>query len=187
MPIHSIPTDHHDRILEVARRLGADLDTCTETIQAIPAAEPTQLHSALTTVLPAQAIVTGTLERRLLLAQHAERDQWIVADLAGQAHRTRAWPPWAYAAIQFGDESSWISTAHISPAGVRRLTRPTVLLAVLYHPEYFPLPPGHQRSGPGCSLHPHRAGLPVVSSEKTTKTQVSGHVSLLVRGRPPRL
>lgn len=37
MPIHSIPTDHHDRILEVARRLGTDLDTCTETIQAIPA------------------------------------------------------------------------------------------------------------------------------------------------------
>jgi hypothetical protein len=152
MTIHSIPADYHDRILDVARRLGADLDTCTETIHAIPAAEPTRLHAALTTVLPVQVVVTGTLERRLLLAQHAERDQWIVADLAGQAHRTRAWPSWARAAIQLGDESDWISTAHISPAGVHRLTRPTVLLAALYHPEYF-----RPRSGPSV---PTSSGSP---------------------------
>jgi hypothetical protein len=75
MPTHSILADYHDRILEAARRLGADLDTCTERIQAIPAAEPTRLHAVLTTVLPAQVIVTGTLDRRLLLARHVERDQ----------------------------------------------------------------------------------------------------------------
>lgn len=124
----------------MARRLGGDIDTYNETIRAIPAAEPTRLQAALSTVLPDQVVVTGTLERRLLLAQHAERDQWTVADLAGQVHRTRAWPSWARRAIEFDDESTWISTARISPVGVRRLTRPSVLLAALYHPEYFPLP-----------------------------------------------
>lgn len=140
MPAHTIPASYHDRILDVARHLGGDIDTCNETIHAIPAAEPTRLRAALSTVLAAQVVVTGTLERRLLLAQHAEGDQWTVADLAGQVHRTRAWPSWARTAIEFDDESTWISTARISPAGVRRLTRPNVLLAALYHPEHFPLP-----------------------------------------------
>lgn len=65
----------------------------------IPATEPTRLHAALSTVLPAQVILADTLERRLLLGQHAERDQWTVADLAGQVHRTRAWPSWVPAAM----------------------------------------------------------------------------------------
>jgi hypothetical protein len=140
MPTHTIPASYHDRILEVARHLSGDIDTYNETIRAIPAAEPTRLRAILSTVLPTQVVVTGTLERRLLLAQHVKDDQWTVADLAGQVHRTRAWPLWARTAIEFDDESTWISMARISPAGVHRLTRPNVLLAALYHPEHFPLP-----------------------------------------------
>lgn len=67
MPTHAIPASYHDRILDVARRLGGDIGTCNETIRAIPAAEPTRIRAALRTVLPAQVVVTATLERRLLL------------------------------------------------------------------------------------------------------------------------
>lgn len=91
--------------------------------------------------------MTGTLDRRLLLAQDSDHLNWTVADLSGRAHRSRAWPPWAQEAIAVEDDTGWISTARISPAGVHRLIRPRVLLAALYHPEYFPLPrfaPGHQ-------------------------------------------
>jgi len=140
MLANTIPTSYQDRIIEVARHVGGDIDTCRDAISAIPAAEPTRLETALGTVLPAQVVVTGTLDRRLLLAQHPERDQWTVADLAGRPHHTRSWPPWARTSIQVADTSSWISTADISPDGLCRLTRPRVLLTALYHPEYFPLP-----------------------------------------------
>lgn len=140
MLTHTIPTRYQDRIIEVVRHVGGDIDTCRDTISAIQAAEPTRLQAALDTVTPAQVVVTGTLDRRLLLAQHPEHDRWTVADLAGQPHHTRNWPPWTRTALEITDTSNWISTAVLSPDGVRRLTRPRVLLTALYHPEYFPLP-----------------------------------------------
>lgn len=130
----------HDRIVEVVRRLGGDTNVCRSTIEAIPASEPNRLADALAAIVPARAILTSTLERRLLFTEHHGAVGWTVADLAGQPHRTRAWPPWAATAIGLDDPSSWISTANISMAGIYRLTQPSVLLVALYHPEVFPLP-----------------------------------------------
>ncbi|MBV9730951.1 MAG: hypothetical protein JO309_16400 [Pseudonocardiales bacterium] len=109
-------TTVHDRIVEVVRRLGSDADVCRTTIEVIPASEPNRLADALAAIVPARTILTSTIERRLLLAEHHGAIGWTVADLAGQPHRTRAWPPWAATAIEFDDLSSWISTAHISRA-----------------------------------------------------------------------
>jgi hypothetical protein len=134
-------TDHHrDRIIDAVAHAGGDPTRCQTVVEAIPPAEPTRLQAALQRVLPAQVIVAGTLERRLLLAQHPDRDRWTVADLAGEPHDTRRWPTWAHTNIDIDDMSSWVSTATLSPGAVHRLTRPRVLLAALYHPEFFPLP-----------------------------------------------
>lgn len=134
------PTTFHDGIVEVVRRVGGDINVCRTKIEMIPATEPNRLVDALTAAVPARVVLTSTLERRLFLAEHRGAAGWTVADLAGQPHRTRAWPSWAATAIELDDPSSWISTASISIAGIHRLTRPSVLLAALYHPEVFPLP-----------------------------------------------
>lgn len=135
-----VQTAVQDRIIEVVRRLGGNTADGLAAIDATPVDEPNRLCDGLAAVLPARVIVTGTLERRLMLAEHADRQVWTVADLSGQPHYSRSWPLWARAAIDLEEELSWISTARIRPAGVHRLTRPELLLAALYHPEYFPLP-----------------------------------------------
>ncbi|MGH3429245.1 MAG: hypothetical protein ACRDRI_23520 [Pseudonocardiaceae bacterium] len=60
----------HDRIVEVVHRVGGDTDVCRTTINMIPASEPNRLADTLATVVPARAILTSTLDRRLLLAEH---------------------------------------------------------------------------------------------------------------------
>ncbi|MBV9013795.1 MAG: hypothetical protein JO272_17450 [Pseudonocardiales bacterium] len=140
-------TTVHDRIVEVVRRLGGDTNVCRTTIEVIPASEPHRLADALAVIVPARAILTSTLERRLLLAEHRDAAGWTVADLAGHPHRTRAWPPWAATAIEFDNPSDWISTARISPNGIYRLIRPSVLLAAFVSPGSVPsaaFPVGHQ-------------------------------------------
>lgn len=133
-----LQTTIQDRIIEVVRRAGGE--AASNLIGMIPTDEPNRLRDALATVLPARVIVAGTLERRLLLAEHPELQVWIAADLSGEPHHSRPWPLWARAAIDLNEDTSWISTARISSAGIYRLTRPESLLTSLYHPEYFPLP-----------------------------------------------
>jgi hypothetical protein len=69
-------TAYHGRILDAAHHAGSPLDAHHELITAIPAAEPNRLRAVLNTMSPAQAIVTGTLDRRLLLLQHPGGDRW---------------------------------------------------------------------------------------------------------------
>jgi hypothetical protein len=99
MPMRVVPTAYHRRILDAAHHAGSPMGAHHELITAIPAAEPNRLSAVLHTMSPAQVIVTGTLDRRLLLLQHPGDGHWTVADLSGQPHQTRAWPTWARPAI----------------------------------------------------------------------------------------
>ncbi len=64
----------------------------------------------------------------------------MVADLSGQPHCTRPWPSWAREHLALETPSHWLSLADLAPDAVERLSRPRLLLAALYHREYFPLP-----------------------------------------------
>ncbi|KDA44257.1 radical SAM protein [Frankia sp. BMG5.23] len=83
--------------------------------------------------------VAGTLDRRLVFVECGE-GRWVVADLSGQPHDSRAWPAWARDTVVLDEPASWLSLADVHEPGVDRLSRPGVLLAALYHPETFPLP-----------------------------------------------
>lgn len=140
MPARVAFTAYHERILEALHQVGSNLDAHRELITALPATEPNRLRAVLNTISPAEVIVTGTLDRRLLFLQHSGGNRWTAADLFGQPHQTRTWPGWARPTIHLDTAESWLSTATLSPQARERLTRPRVLLAALYHPEYFPLP-----------------------------------------------
>lgn len=86
-----------------------------------------------------QIHVTGTLDRRLVFFERLD-GRWVVADLSGQPHTARAWPAWAEEQVLLDTPAEWLTLADLSPAAVERLSRPRMLLAALYHPEYFPLP-----------------------------------------------
>lgn len=86
-----------------------------------------------------QIRVTGTLDRRLVLVERPD-GRWVVADLSGRPHDTRAWPTWARDHLCLDSPRERLSVADIGPEAVERLSRPRVLLAALYHPEHFPLP-----------------------------------------------
>jgi hypothetical protein len=103
---------------------------------------PQQLGHYLETALVGRAgrvRVTGTLDRRLVCIEQAD-GRWVLADLSGRPHRTRDWPAWASGHIEVEDADAWLSPAQLDDQAVYRLSRPLVLLAALYHPEYFPLP-----------------------------------------------
>lgn len=102
--------------------------------------DPGELTEVLQQSLGVRAIVTGTLDRRLGFIEYPDHTGWTVADLSGAPHETREWPHWAEDTLILDRPSSWISSARITPVGLYRLTRPRLLLAALYHPEYFPLP-----------------------------------------------
>jgi Radical SAM superfamily len=104
--------------------------------------EPQRLRHHLETSLAGQAgrvRVTGTLDRRLVGIERPD-GQWVLADLCGRPHHTRAWPNWASGHIEVEHPNSWLSPARIDEQAVHRLSRPALLLAALYHPEHFPLP-----------------------------------------------
>ncbi|MEV0537071.1 radical SAM protein [Kitasatospora sp. NPDC050463] len=83
--------------------------------------------------------VTGTLDRRLVLIERPDA-KWVVADLSGQPHESRHWPSWATNHLDFQSPDSWLSLAVMDDYTAQRFSRPQLLLAALYHPEYFPLP-----------------------------------------------
>lgn len=158
------PATVEDRVVEVVRYLGGDYRTCRTAIASVSAAEPHRLREALSAVLPASAVVAGTLERRLLFAEHPDHRVWLVADLSGHPHYTRWWPSWARTEIDLTDDTGWLSEARISATGLHRLTRPNILLAALYHPENFPLP---------------RFPLGISDVARAARSTLSGQVSLL--------
>jgi hypothetical protein len=85
-------------------------------------------------------LVTGTVDRRLVVLEDPRHEDWVVADLSGQPLRTRFWPAWTRQYLRIVDPTHWWSSAAFSAEGLRRLTSPSTLLVSLYHPEVFPLP-----------------------------------------------
>lgn len=110
-------------------------------LRQIPVSQPNALRQALSRILPGQFSVTGTLDQRLLLAERAPGlGGWTIADLAGRPHFDREWPAWTAGRIVVEQPGGWLSSGNVTAEGAERLARPRVLLASLYHPEWFPLP-----------------------------------------------
>lgn len=106
----------------------------------LPMTNVTAVTTALASLLPGRFAVTGTLERRLLLAENAAGGDWTAVDLSGEPHTTRRWPAWTRDRITVHEPRQWLSSATVTDDAVTRLLRPRLLLVALYHPEWFPLP-----------------------------------------------
>ncbi|MBV9312487.1 MAG: hypothetical protein JO100_01850 [Pseudonocardia sp.] len=92
MPARIAPTAQHDRILDAARYAGSIQDQHRDLITAVPAAEPNRLHAVLSEHYPARVVLTGTLDRRLLMLESPESGgRWTVAGTC-PASPTRAGP-----------------------------------------------------------------------------------------------
>ncbi|WP_223165527.1 B12-binding domain-containing radical SAM protein [Lentzea indica] len=131
----------------------------------VPLAQPDRVRDAIAECVEGRTVVvTGTLDRRLVLIEHEPGGTWTAADLSGQPHSTRTWPAWAADHLLIHDPDEWLSQAEISAEGVHRLSRPRLLLAALYHPEYFPLP---------------RFPLAISDLARAVRTTLLGQVELL--------
>lgn len=128
--------------------------------------EPEAMRNALVECAgPDRAVVvTGTLDRRLVMIEHDDGQSWTVADLSGQPHSSRVWPQWTHGHVSLTEPDGWLSAASISPEGRYRLMRPRVLLASLYHPENFPLP---------------RFPLAISDLARAARLTLLGHVELM--------
>lgn len=84
-------------------------------------------------------LVRGTLDRRLLLIESAAGG-WTAASLDAAPLGEFPWPAWAREHVRIGRPDEPVGGIEFSPADVERLHRPKVLIAALYHPEFFPLP-----------------------------------------------
>jgi hypothetical protein len=133
-------------------------------LQAVPAHDLTGLNSVLARHLPVRAVVTGTLERRLLVVENALRPHWTLADLSGREHASRSWPAWTAGHIEPATPGSWLSDATVTAGAFGRLLRPRVLLVALYHPEYFPLP---------------RFPLAISDIARAARATLMGHIELM--------
>ncbi|HEU5475179.1 MAG TPA: radical SAM protein [Actinophytocola sp.] len=131
----------HDRLLRAVAHASVAVPGHGMTLRSVPLVEPNAIRTALGELVGEhRAVVTGTLDRRLILIEHQVGRTWTIADLSGRRHNTRAWPPWTTGHLTIAEPDTWLSAAEITPEGQRRLLRPRLLLASLYHPEYFPLP-----------------------------------------------
>jgi hypothetical protein len=131
----------HDRLLYTCGHATGSIPARRELLAAVPLEDPNALRAALSSMIGEErtVVVTGTLDRRLVLIQQPS-GSWTAADLSGQPHRSRVWPAWTTGYLTVTDPDSWLSTAQVTAEGQRRLLRPRLLLASLYHPEHFPLP-----------------------------------------------
>lgn len=132
----------HNRLMYALAHATRTAPALGERLWSVPLTEPGVVHRALTDCLGGTrtVVVTGTVDRRLVLIEHEVGGSWTAADLSGQAHCSRTWPDWTKDHLTIADPDSWLSRAEITAEGRRRLQRPRLLLASLYHPEYFPLP-----------------------------------------------
>ncbi|MFE0025524.1 B12-binding domain-containing radical SAM protein [Amycolatopsis sp. NPDC059021] len=134
----------HHRLIEAIRATTPDGDVPASTVAAVktlPETDLTALSEHVANVVPGRFSLTGALDRRLLVAERAGHPgSWVAADLSGQPHATRAWPEWTSGRMSIAEPQSWLSHAELSEEAADRLARPRVLLASLYHPEWFPLP-----------------------------------------------
>ncbi|WP_406279181.1 hypothetical protein OH799_11530 [Nocardia sp. NBC_00881] len=135
-------------------------------LRSVSLTDPQALGDALRGCVGADpmVVVTGTLDRRLVLIEHHDGRTWTAADLSGQPHSTRSWPAWTRGNVLVEQPSGWLSTAGLTDEGRYRMTRPRLLLAALYHPEYFPLP---------------RFSLAISDLARAARSTLLGDVSLL--------
>ncbi|GIF01129.1 B12-binding domain-containing radical SAM protein [Paractinoplanes rishiriensis] len=132
----------HGRLLQAITHTTGLHPTMEETtrLDRLPLTDVPALTAALASLLPGRFAVTGTLDRRLLIAENPAGGGWTVADLSGQPHATRQWPAWTTDRIAVQRPQHWLSSATVTSDAVTRLLRPRLLLVALYHPEWFPLP-----------------------------------------------
>ncbi|MFF2120465.1 B12-binding domain-containing radical SAM protein [Kitasatospora sp. NPDC058184] len=155
-----------DRLREALQLAAPEAPTVSATETDRLLVNPVELRDHLTQHLgdhASRVLVAGTLDRRLVLIEQPDA-RWVVADLSGHNHDTRYWPTWITGHIEMDTPDSWLSLANLDDAAVHRFTKPTVLLAALYHPEHFPLP---------------RFPLGVSDVARAARSTLTGEVSLL--------
>lgn len=131
-----------DRLLLSVAHATGTAPELGASVWSVLLAEPEAVRAALVECVgPDRAVVvTGTLDRRLVMIEHGDGQTWTVADLSGQPHATRVWPQWTQGHVSLAEPDGWLCAASITPESRYRLMRPRLLLASLYHPENFPLP-----------------------------------------------
>ncbi len=137
-----VPLSARERLMyAVAHVIGA-VPALDSPLRSLSLAQPQAIRDALADHLghTHAVVVTGTLDRRLVMVEHARGGGWTAADLSGQSHASRTWPGWTSGHLAIADSAGWLSRATVTPDGRNRLLRPRLLLASLYHPENFPLP-----------------------------------------------
>ncbi len=134
----------HGRLVEAIRATlldGVVEDGMVAALAGVAETDLTTLDRYVADAVPGRFSLTGGLDRRLLFAERpATLGGWVVADLSGQAHATRAWPDWVSGRADIAEPHGWLSVAELSGDAADRLARPRLLLTSLYHPEWFPLP-----------------------------------------------
>lgn len=145
MTMTDVASPAHGRLLDLLHSITGPADPTREAAQILATLPLTDPHAIRTTLLEAaggaitEAVVTSTLDARLVLAEH-QTGSWTVAELSGRPLAQRTWPTWARTGIHLTHPDRPRSTARIDAAARHRLLRPRVLIAALYHPEWFPLP-----------------------------------------------
>jgi hypothetical protein len=118
---------------------GRDLADLPTACRSFPE-QPVRVAEALGGVLTDTCIVTGTINRRLLIVRRTHRPGWTFADLSGRPLAAYPWPAWSRTHMSVDAPWEWLSSGTITRDGVHRLLHPNILLVALYHPEHFPLP-----------------------------------------------
>lgn len=134
----------HGRLVEAIRASsweGVVADSMVIALASVAETDLITLAELVAQTVPGRFSLTGTLDRRLLFAERPTPvGGWVVADLSGQAHQTRAWPEWVSGQLNIAEPDHWSSLAELTEDAAERLVRPRVLLTSLCHPEWFPLP-----------------------------------------------
>ncbi|MGH3799519.1 MAG: B12-binding domain-containing radical SAM protein [Pseudonocardiaceae bacterium] len=134
----------HGRLVEAIRATSLDgvvADSMVTALASVAVTDLTTLAGHVADAVPGRFSLTGSLDRRLLFAERpATAGGWVVADLSGQPHETRAWPEWVSCRVSIVKPDRWLSVGELTEDAADRLARPRVLLTSLYHPEWFPLP-----------------------------------------------
>lgn len=156
----------HDRLVHAIAYATSTAPALGAAVWSVPLAEPEAVRAALLDMVGGDRAVhvTGTHDRRLVFIEQKTYESWIVADLSGQPHSSRSWPSWTADHLAVAEPDSWLSTVDITLEGHHRLSRPRVLLASLYHPEYFPLP---------------RFPLAISDLARAARSTLLGHVELM--------
>ncbi|MGH3566662.1 MAG: B12-binding domain-containing radical SAM protein [Pseudonocardia sp.] len=163
--MHDLRQSHRVRLVDTITHATGTAPSVGTGPWSVPLAQPDRVREAVAECVDGRTVVvTGTLDRRLVLIEHEPGGGWTAADLSGQPHRTRAWPAWVADHMTIHDPNEWLSQAEISAEGTRRLLRPRLLLASLYHPETFPLP---------------RFPLAISDLARAARATLLGHVELM--------